>query len=285
MVYLSAIEGNSQRLDGGAMFGNVPKVLWEKWHKPDAVGRILLATRGLLIEDGDLQVLCETGIGNFFPPHLAARYGVENPSENLLMSSLRARSVDPDAIDFVILSHLHFDHVGGLIAEDGSLHFANAQYLVGERAFARACQAHIRDRASFIADIPSKLKKSGRLLLINEKSSIPAPLADKLEFVFTEGHTVGQMHVLWSGSRQKVFFAGDVIPGCAWVHLAITAGYDRYPERLIDEKKALYERAQRENWLFFYMHDSKYKASQITLEDNKYRASGRLVKLNRYCLS
>ncbi|MDE3268935.1 MAG: MBL fold metallo-hydrolase [Pseudomonadota bacterium] len=284
MVFVSAIEGNSQWLDGGAMFGNVPRALWQKWHQPDELGRIRLATRGLLIEDeaSKIKVLCETGVGNFFPPHLAKRYGVENSDENLLLRNLHACGVSADEINYVILSHLHFDHVGGLIAADGALNFPNAHYLVGARALARAEQAHRRDHASFIADLPSKLRSSKRLVLIEGADDIPVKLRGKLEFIFTEGHTVGQMHVLWGERHNKMFFASDLIPGCAWVHLAITAGYDRYPELLIDEKQALYERALQEKWLLFFMHDIDWVAAHIANEQGKYRAVDQMSSLSRY---
>lgn len=293
MVFLSAIEGNSQYLDGGAMFGNAPRAMWQKWHKPDELGRIHLATRGLLIEDEEkgIKVLCETGIGNFFPPHLAERYGVADAESNLLLRNLDVCGVSPDAIDYVILSHLHFDHVGGLLADDGQLNFPNARYLVGASAFERAQRAHMRDRASFIADLPDKLRDSGRLQVISTAQDVPATLADKLEFIFTDGHTVGQMHVLW-GDRRKIFFAGDLIPGRAWVHLAITAGYDRFPELLIDEKQSLYERAIREDWLLFFMHDIDCVAARVVTEGgdkeggkkHRYRAAASMQLMRRYRL-
>lgn len=282
-IYVSAVEGNSQYLDGGAMFGSVPRVLWEKWHEYDKLGRIELATRGLLIECQGILILCEAGIGNFFPPHLAERYGVSNPSENRLLTSLDKLGVEPGEIDYVILSHLHFDHVGGLLTKSGDLNFPKAKYVVGERAFARACQPHFRDRASFIKDLPKKLRDSGRLILV-DTHKIAGILEERLEFIFTEGHTVGQMHTVFKGNKGKIFFAGDLIPGVAWVHLPVTAGYDRFPENLIDEKKALYEKMSGEKWHIFYMHDIKVKASRVKYENGKYSATELLTSLGRYPL-
>ena len=282
-VLITVIEGNRQYLDGGAMFGNAARVVWQKWCPPDELGRIELATRGLLIEYGDLKLLCEVGIGNFFPPRLAERYGVCDADENKLLTNLAALGVDTDAIDYVILSHLHFDHAGGLLAEDGKLNFPRARYLVGSKALARAATPHPRDRASFIEGMIAKLEASGRLVVVDHPR-LDDVLPEQLAFIFTDGHTPGQMHTVFRGKQRKVFFAGDLIPGAAWVHLPITAGYDRFAELVIDEKRKLYEQAVAEGWLIFYMHDPRVIASQVKLEQGRYVAHAPLTELRRYQL-
>ncbi len=115
MAKVTSIEGNRQLLDGGAMFGNAPRPVWEKWIAPDPIGRIPLACRCMLIEFNDVKVLCETGIGAFFEPKMAERFGVQTPDRHLLLENLVAQGHSPNSIDFVILSHLHFDHAGGLL--------------------------------------------------------------------------------------------------------------------------------------------------------------------------
>ena len=269
-VLFSSVEGNGQCLDGGAMFGHVPRALWSQWYKPSQEGRILLSCRALLIEMKGLKILCETGIGAFFEPHLAERYGVQNPKEHKLLSHLNSLGIKEEEIDYVILSHLHFDHAGGLLPtykeqQEGKtgLCFPGARYVVGERAFERACEPHVRDKASFIPGLPQKLKESGRLILI-EGDKIPGVLEEQLSFVFTEGHTPGEMHVLWTSEEgDKIFFAGDLIPGRHWVHLPITMGYDRWPEKLIEEKQQIYEKAVAENWWIFFTHDPSVACAQI----------------------
>ena len=136
---LWSIEGNRQRLDGGAMFGNVPQALWSRWFSPDTQNRIDLACRALLIRDDDGRlILLETGISAFFEPKLKARFGVTSDT-HVLLENLGAINVSPDEIDIVVLSHLHFDHAGGLLTpwsadSPYSLCFPKAQFLVSEKA-------------------------------------------------------------------------------------------------------------------------------------------------------
>jgi glyoxylase-like metal-dependent hydrolase (beta-lactamase superfamily II) len=266
---ITSIEGNRQLLDGGAMFGNAPRTVWEKWIAPDSLGRIPLACRCLLIEFNGLKILCETGIGAFFEPKLAERFGVQTPERHLLLENLHAAGHPPETIDYVILSHLHFDHAGGLLPTyreiqegDNGLVFPNAQFIVGAKAWERATHPHSRDKASFIPGLTDKLKNSGRLI-VYPKDPLPKELSEAVEFVISEGHTPGQMLTLFKGDKEKVFFCGDLIPGRPWVHLPITMGYDRYPELLIDEKAALYQRAVPEQWLLFFTHDPEAAGSHV----------------------
>ncbi len=276
MAQVSAVEGNRQLLDGGAMFGNAPRPVWEKWIAPDELGRIPLACRALLIETDGRKILCEAGIGAFFEPKLADRFGVQSPDRHLLIENLAALGVQPDAIDYVILSHLHFDHAGGLLPtykemQEGrkELVFPKAKFIVGEQAWARALNPHSRDRASFVPELNQLLQTSGRLI-VYPKDQLPAEISRRFEFIESEGHTPGQMHTLFKGDTKKVFFCGDLIPGRPWVHLPITMGYDRFPEKLIDEKAAVYQRAEKEHWLLFFTHDPGAAASEV-----KSSASGR----------
>jgi len=163
---LWSILGNSQRLDGGAMFGNVPRAMWSKWIAPDDQHRIPLACRALLAQgvNGKI-VLFETGIGAFFDPKLRERYGVVE-DRHVLLESLAKAGFGHEDIDAVVLSHLHFDHAGGLLSawrenEPPSLLFPNARYFVGEDAWQRATHPHPRDRASFIPELAGLLEASG----------------------------------------------------------------------------------------------------------------------------
>jgi glyoxylase-like metal-dependent hydrolase (beta-lactamase superfamily II) len=275
MRTLTAIHGNSQRLDGGAMFGNAPKALWTRWTKADEHNRIPLACRAMLVRDGDRVILFEAGIGVFFHPKLRDRFGVQE-TDHRLLANLAAAGVSAEDVDIVVLSHLHFDHAGGLLTpwrEDGSynLVFPNASYVVGGDAWKRALTPHPRDRASFIPQLHVLLEATGRLEVVHTATS--ALLGDGYRFHYSHGHTPGLMLTEVSFPSGPVVFAGDLIPGTPWVHLPITMGYDRYPELLIDEKQELLADLRRRNGRLFYTHDPAVALSAVeTDERGRYRA-------------
>lgn len=269
MIRITSVEGNRQLLDGGSMFGNAPRPVWEKWIAPDQLGRIPIACRSLLIEFDSIKILCEAGIGAFFEPKLAERFGVQSPDRHLLLENLKALGHEPGSINYVILSHLHFDHAGGLLptfrdmaSGTKDLVFPKARFIVGEEAWQRAKNPHFRDRASFIPELQDLLEASGRLIIV-PKNPLPNELQGRIEFIQTEGHTPGQIHTLFKGDARKVFFCGDLVPGRPWVHLPITMGYDRYPEKLIDEKSEILKRAVTEDWILFYTHDPSAAGSHV----------------------
>lgn len=282
MTTISSIEGGVQWLDGGAMFGHVPRTLWRQWIEVDEAGRIPLASRALLIEHDGLRILCDTGIGAFFDLKMKDRFGVEC-DEHTLSDSLANVGLDHEQIDFVILSHLHFDHAGGLLCpDDAGLMFPNAKYVVGRAAWERCLTPHIRDRASFIPGLADKLEASGRLVVV-DGPVVPGVLEDRLSLRFSEGHTPGQLHVLFRGDRQTVFFSGDLIPGTPWVHLPVTMGYDRNPEKLIEEKEALYAEAVPGNWLVFYTHDLNVTAGRIVRNGRgRFEPQEPMAELHRF---
>jgi len=265
MLRIHSLDGNRLSLDGGAMFGNAPKAVWERWCSPDERNRIELSCRCLLVEDGQRRILLETGIGAFFDPALRDRYGVIDEGHALLRS-LADKGISHEEIDVVVLSHLHFDHAGGLLSTwqadtPSTLLFPNATYVVGQRQWQRAVEPHMRDRASFIPQLQVQLEESGRLHLLDHANA--TVLGEQFRLHYSDGHTPGMMHTWIRGQHHSVFFCADLIPGVAWVHLPITMGYDRYPEQLIDEKTSTLDDIAGENGWLFFTHDPKICMAQV----------------------
>lgn len=285
---LSSIEGNSQKLDGGAMFGNAPRALWERWIEPDQLNRIPLACRALLVQELEPKrnILIETGVGAFFSPDLKQRFGIQE-QEHCLINNLAAAGVSHQDIDIVFLTHLHFDHAGGLLSawQEGKspeLLFPNARYLVGEVQWQRANDPHARDRASYIPEMIKLLASSGRLEII-PKGEQSQTLGDGWSLYESGGHTPGQLLPIIDMPDGPVMFPADMIPGAPWVHLPITMGYDRFPEGLIDEKRTVLEELCAKAGRLVFTHDPSIAIGQVS-QDEKGRFSvtstqARFVKL------
>ncbi len=265
-----SVLGNEQRLDGGAMFGNAPRALWSRWCEPDDAHRIRLACRALLLqeEDGRL-ILFETGIGAFFEPKLRQRFGVE-PEGHALLDNLAVLGFEPPDIDVIVLSHLHFDHAGGLLMPwtenaEAQLAFPNAEYVVGRDAWNRALKPHSRDRASFIPSLQPLLEETGRLEIVDgEYSSV---LGSQYRLHYSDGHTPGLMLAEIPSDDGPILFCGDLIPGVPWVHLPITMGYDRYPELLIDEKQRILTDLVNRKGRLFFTHDPEFAMGRLVQDE------------------
>ncbi|NRB41916.1 MAG: MBL fold metallo-hydrolase [Pseudomonadales bacterium] len=269
---LYIVEGNTQKLDGGAMFGNAPKALWSRWVEADTLNRIDLACRCLLVQMHDgRKILLEAGVGSFFSPAMQQRFGVTE-SSHCLLNNLATLGFDHGDIDDVILSHAHFDHVGGLFSsyvegEEPCLLFPNARIWLGEKQWIHAQNPHSRDKASYIAPLISALKKSSRLHLLGDDgrvlSDVDKPLPAAFSFHFSDGHTPGLMLTEIATGQGPLVFVSDMIPGQHWVHLPICMGYDRCPELLIDEKKALLGRLLGCDGRLFFTHDAKMPCGML----------------------
>jgi len=269
MTKLFALDGNSMKLDGGAMFGNAPKVMWSKWCVPDEQNRMTMSCRSLLIQDENKNILCDAVGGAFFSPKLRDRYGVVE-SEHVLLRSLAKIGLSDSDIDFVILSHLHFDHCGGLLSawnerEELRLLFPNARFLVSKTGWERALHPHFRDQASFPENVIQMMAASGRLEIINSDAS--ALLGKKYRFILSNGHTPGLLSTELTTEEGKLIYVSDLIPGTPWLHLPITTSYDRFPEELVNEKQELLQYVCKNQVQLFYVHDNSTAVSRVAKDE------------------
>jgi len=274
-----SLEGNRQKLDGGALFGNAPRALWERWAAPDDRNRIDLACRALLVREGSRAILFEAGIGAFFAPVFRDRFGVQE-EEHVLLASLEAAGLTHADIDVVVLSHLHFDHAGGLLSawNDSKtwapeLLFPRARFLVSRKNWERATHPHPRDRASFLPELNALLEASGRLELVDGDTS--PTLGPDYRFHFSDGHTPGLMLTELAASGGPIVFGSDLVPGRPWVHTSISMGYDRFPELVLDEKRALLDTLVARRGRVFFTHDAECAMAYITRDESgRYGSTG-----------
>jgi glyoxylase-like metal-dependent hydrolase (beta-lactamase superfamily II) len=261
------IETGFFALDGGAMFGVVPKNLWQKQNPPDDQNRIKLAMRALLLKSRDRNILIDCGIGNKFEKKWSDIYKIDF-SEFNLHNSLAETGVNAEEITDLIISHLHFDHTGGATYfHDGELRltFPNARYFVQEKQWNWAVNPSSKDRASFLKDNFLLLQTSGRLTLLNDGKS---PFPDSSLYIMN-GHTPGMQLVLIQDSHSSLLYCADLIPTRSHIPLPWVMAYDNYPLRTIREKKRILQSAYKYNWLLFLEHDPQFSAAYVNYHPEK----------------
>jgi len=254
------------------MFGNAPKLLWERWMPPDDQNRIRMATRPLLAVTGTAVILFETGIGAYLDPAMRQRFGVDEP-EHMLLKALASKGLSHEQVTHVFLTHLHFDHAGGLLSQwqegrQPELLFPNAQYFVSETAWDRANHPLQRDRASFIPSLNRMLDSSGRLNFICPENRFTFDELN-LSFLLSEGHTPGLLCFDLHYGGNRLVYASDLVPGRPWLHLPISMGYDRFPELLIEEKTNLLSGVEKEGGWIYFVHDPEIALSRVKFDPER----------------
>ena len=247
------IETGTLRLDGGSMFGSVPKPIWNKLHPADERNRITLAMRALLLEGEGRRALVDVGIGDKFPPKLADIYAVDH-AEHTLERSLAALGLGVEDITDVILTHLHFDHAGGATAERSGVlvpRLPRAHYYVQRRNWDNARQPNPRERASYLPENFVPLMDAGVLRLWDGPQA-PWP---GIELFTAEGHTRGQQLVRVTGREGVLYYVADLIPTAAHVRIPFVMGYDIAAGETMVEKRALLGRAAGEEAWICLEHD------------------------------
>ncbi|MBM4176118.1 MAG: MBL fold metallo-hydrolase [Ignavibacteria bacterium] len=249
-------------LDGGAMFGVVPKVFWEKTNPADERNRIALSMRSLLIISDDRKILVDTGAGNKNNDKFNAIYGIQN-SNGWFDEALNQCNLNTDDITDVILTHLHFDHCGGSTKKVNNEiipTFANAKYYIQREHFEWAMNASDKDRASFLIDDFLPLKDHDQLILTEGEFK----LFEGVEILASNGHTPKQQHVKLTSEERTIFYSGDMIPTASHIPFPYVMGYDLYPVTTIEEKKKILPQAYEENWILFFEHDPFVNSVTIT---------------------
>ncbi|MCF8414177.1 MAG: MBL fold metallo-hydrolase [Melioribacteraceae bacterium] len=258
---IKTLETGTFGLDGGAMFGIIPKPLWSRSNPADESNRITLGARCLLLISDDKKILVDTGIGNHWDEKFRNIYKVDQ-SENTLLQSLKNEGVDTEDISDVILTHLHFDHTGGSVIRENNNWvpaFPNAKYLVQKAHYDWAINPSDRDRGSFIRERFMPLVETGMLNFTNEENRFD----DLIQFIPINGHTIFQQMVKISDSSKTLLYAGDLLPTSSHVPIPYVMGYDIQPLETVKEKLTILPQAVDEEWILFFEHDPQIMAGQI----------------------
>jgi len=244
------------KLDGGAMFGVVPKVLWQKTNTPDSNNLCTWALRSLLIEDGDKLILIDTGIGNKQSDKFFKHYYLHG--DDTLSKSLNSKGFCEDDITDVILTHLHFDHCGGAIKQSGDkldTTFKNAIYWSNENHWEWATNPNEREKASFLKENILPIKENGQLKFINRENRITKNVFNNIDIFFADGHTESQVIPMINYKGKTIVFMADLLPSVGHIPLPYVMGYDTRPLLTMTEKKLFLDTAANNNYTLFFQHD------------------------------
>ncbi|HEC62465.1 MAG TPA: MBL fold metallo-hydrolase [bacterium] len=265
---LFTVETGYLSLDGGAMFGNVPKTLWSKTNPADEFNRIKLAMRLLVIKDGERTILVDVGAGNQMKAKQDKIYKLDSHQSGL-GQDLLGQGVDPKEVTDVLLTHLHFDHAGGATRyQDGQLEltFPNAQYHLHSEQWEWANNPSERDRASYMVENFHPLLSSGKLRTFSGKNE----LLSGFELLTFYGHTPGMILPKISDSRATILYCADLIPTASHLPLPYIMGYDNNPLVTLEEKRKVLQQAVKEDWILVFTHDPYRKAGKVELTEKGF---------------
>lgn len=264
---IELISDGTLRLDGGAMFGVVPKVIWERVYTPDDKNRIRLGLNCLLVRADWGNLLIDTGCGRKYSEKEIRIYQIEH--ETSLLGELERFGLGPQDIDVVINTHLHFDHAGGNTeVRRGEVHpvFPRARHFVQRREFEDAEAPSERTRASYFRENWAPLVENGRLELIEGEQEIrPGIFCEP-----TPGHTAGHQSVRIESGGRTLYYLADLCPTSRHIPLAWIMGYDLYPLTTLESRQAVYRRALDGEWTLFFEHDAERPLGRLRYEEGRY---------------
>jgi glyoxylase-like metal-dependent hydrolase (beta-lactamase superfamily II) len=284
-MILHSIETGNFKLDGGAMFGVVPKSIWHKLNPADENNMCTWAMRCLLIEDGDKLILIDTGIGNKQSDKFFSHYYLHGDAS--LEKSLAAKGFSVDDITDVLLTHLHFDHVGGAIKmlDDKYMPtFKNATYWSNPDHWQWAIQPNDREKASFLKENIMPIQESGQLQFIETFTNInitqELPFIHNVNIKFAKGHTESMMLPTINYKGNTIVYMADLLPSAAHLPLPYVMAYDMFPMQTLAEKKAFLNQAVENNYMLFFEHDAKNELCTLAKNDKGNVVVGEFLKLN-----
>jgi len=255
-------------LDGGAMFGVVPRPLWEKKMLPDSRNRVTLSMNCLVIRAGGKRILVETGAGGKMNRKWRDIYGLDGP---FLLEGLRSLDLRPEDIDMVVNTHLHFDHCGGNTRLEGDQivpTFPNARYFVQEGELDHAMRPNERDRASYFPENFAPIAAAGMLSVIEGDHA----LTSGVDLIRVPGHTAHMQCVKLSSEGKTAFFFADLVPTTTHLPLPWIMGYDLFPMTTLENKKRWIPEAMREGWIALFAHDARVPAAYLRDRDGNWEA-------------
>lgn len=269
---ISVIDAGNFKLDGGAMFGVVPKTIWQKMVPADENNLCSWKMRCLLVEDNNRLVLIDTGMGDKQAQKWQNFYFRHGDGE--LIKSIRDAGYHENEITDVLLSHLHFDHCGGAVCWNSTndafrLTFPNAKYWTHSLHWRSAMRPNPREKATFLSENLQPILESGQLNFIDQ---IQNPLGNKFEFIYADGHTEKMIMPIISYNNQKIIFAADTIPSFAHIHVPYCMSYDVRPLQTMEEKSLLLDKIVKESILLFFDHDVVNEAAEIEITERGYKA-------------
>lgn len=270
-----ALRDGTLRLDGGAMFGVVPRTLWERSNPPDARNRILLSTTNLLVRTPEGEtIVVDDGCGGKWDAKWLGIYGIERTGAGLL-DALAARGVRPEGVDLVILTHLHFDHAGGTTVREagGGLRpaFPRATHVLAERNLAEARSPGLQNRASYMPENWEPVAGAG---LLEPYAGREAEIRKGIRGVVTDGHCQGHQVIYFRSGGETAVFLGDLIPTWSHIRLPWIMAYDLYPTETLAVKTDLLDRASAEGWVLISEHDPSHPFARVEKEGpEKYRVT------------
>ncbi len=270
------IETGSFALDGGAMFGVVPRALWEKTNPPDEKNRIAMEARALLLVGKGRRILVDAGNGAKYDQKLSSIYKIDTGRAEIL-TSLKRHNLAPADITDVILTHLHFDHAGGATTRTGGKlvpTFPNAKHYVQYEQWLSALKPTERDRASYFAEDYLPLYERGLLQFTEGEMEVVPGIRVRC----LHGHTAALQCPIISDGDTTLFYCADLVPTASHVQLPWIMAYDLRPLVTLEEKRRLLREAVDQKWILFFEHDPAIPAARVK-EGDKGFAAGNAVKL------